>query len=270
MLRVASLALGSGLRLSYAERGAGSGPAVVMVPGPTDAWRSYQRVLQRLPRGIRAIAVSLRGHGDSDKPDDGYTVRDFADDVVAVLDAMEIDQSVLVGHSGSCFVTRRVALEHPERVAGLVCEASPTSLGADDGLREFVHSEVLSLADPIDPDFARSLVTDTSSELVTPELLDVLVEDVLKVPARVWRALFSNLLEYDDMSELGRIAAPTLLLWGDGDPIVSREMQDALTECIPASTLTVYPGARHTPRWEDPERFAADLAAFVGGLPGGA
>jgi pimeloyl-ACP methyl ester carboxylesterase len=258
----ASLTLASGLRLSYAERGTDSGPAVLLHPGPTDSWRSYEPVLDRLPRGIRAIALSPRGHGDSDKPDGGYAVGDFARDVVEVLDALGIGRAVLVGHSGSCFVARRVALDHPERVAGLVLEASPTCLGTEAALHEFVGSVVMKLDDPIDPDFARSFVSDTSSEHVAPETIDVLVADVVKVPARVWRETFSKLLEYDDRAELTGIAAPTLLTWGDRDALVTREMQEALVNRIPNAELVVYEGAGHTPRWEAPQRFADDVAAF--------
>ena len=156
MLKAASVTLETGLNLSYAEQGAESGPAVLMLPGPTDSWRSYEPVLDCLPRWIRAIAVSQRGHGDSDKPDGGYGVEDFAGDVVELLNALEIGRAVLVGHSGSCLVARRVAVDHPTRVAGLVLESSPTSLGTD-AARQFVSSVVVGLADPIDPDFARSV-----------------------------------------------------------------------------------------------------------------
>jgi pimeloyl-ACP methyl ester carboxylesterase len=96
VLRTARVTLGSGLSLSYAENGTESGPAVLFLPGPTDSWRSYEPVLSRLPQSLRAIAVSQRGHGDSDKPDDGYEVDDFAGDVVAFLDTLEIDRAVLV------------------------------------------------------------------------------------------------------------------------------------------------------------------------------
>jgi pimeloyl-ACP methyl ester carboxylesterase len=258
----ANLTLASGLRLSYAERGADSGPAVLLHPGPTDSWRSYESVLDRLPRGIRAIALSPRGHGDSDKPDHGYAVEDFARDVVEVLDALGIGRAVLVGHSGSCLVTRRVALDHPERVAGLVLEASPTRLGDEAALREFVNSIVMQLEDPIDPDFARSVVAGTSSEHVAPDLMDALVAEVAQVPARVWREMFSQLLDYDDTAELTGIAAPALLTWGDRDTLVAREMQEALVDRIPNAELVVYEGAGHTPRWEAPQRFADDVAAF--------
>jgi non-heme chloroperoxidase len=263
VLRVQIVNLESGLILSYAEQGTESGPAIVLLPGPTDSWRSYEPVLDRLPHWIRAIAVSQRGHGDSDKPASGYDVEAFAGDVVELLNALKIDRAVLVGHSGSCMVARRIALDHPARVAGLVLEASPTSL-CTDAACQFVNSVVAGLADPIAPDFARSFVANTSSANVAAEVVDMVVADILKVPARVWHAMFGALVSYDDTHELTRISAPTLLIWGDDDALVSREMQTVLIERIPHAELIVYPGAGHTPRWDDSQRFSKDLAAFVG------
>ena len=75
--------------------------------------------------------------------------------------------------------------------------------------------------------------------------------------------MFAGLLGYDDLDQVGSIAAPTLLVWGDADSLVGREMQDALAERIRGAELVVYDRVGHTPRWEDPTRFAADLAAFV-------
>jgi non-heme chloroperoxidase len=96
--------LESGVKLSSAATGEPSGPALVLLPGPTDSWRSYEPVLQCLPASIRAIAVSQRGHGDSDKPPSGYRVEeDFAAEVELLLDALGIERAVLAGHSGSAW-----------------------------------------------------------------------------------------------------------------------------------------------------------------------
>jgi pimeloyl-ACP methyl ester carboxylesterase len=239
-----------------------------MLPGPTDSWRSYQPVLDLVPDSIRAVAVSQRGHGESDKPETGYGVEDFAADVVSVLDALAIERAVLAGHSGSCLVARRVALDHPSRVAGLILEASPTTLRDDAHLLRSVESLLSELDDPISPELARSLVVETSSETLAPELVDLLVEDVLAVPAHVWKEMFAALLEYDDQTELPLIEAPTLLVWGDADSLVSRDMQDQLANSIRDAHLVVYPRVGHTPRWEDPARFSAELVAFtLGGRP---
>jgi non-heme chloroperoxidase len=260
---MAKVGLASGLTLSYVDEGDRSAPVVLMLPGPTDSWHSYQPTVDLLPYGIRAIAVSQRGHGESDKPETGYRVEDFAGDVVLLLDALDVERAVLAGHSGSCFVARRVALDHPDRVAGLLLEASPATLREDARLLRFIETVVSQLEDPIDSDFARSFVVDTSSENVAPDLLDVLVEEILAVPARVWRQTIVGLLDYDDQSGLSLIEAPTLLVWGDADELVSRAEQNQLAGAIPDADLLVYPGAGHTPRWADPARFGNDLATFL-------
>jgi non-heme chloroperoxidase len=263
MTEASTVTVEGGLTLSCAVQGDRAGPVLVLLPGPTDSWRSYEPILGRLPSSIRAIAVSQRGHGDSDKPTIGYRVEDLAADVVLFLDALGIERAVLAGHSGSCLIARRVAIDSPERVSGLVLEASPTTVRGVAGLEGFVESVVSGLKDPIDPDFARSVVVDTSSDDIEANVLDKLVAELLKVPAHVWREMFAGLLQYDDMAELGRINAPTLLVWGDADAMVTCDMQDQLARLIPAAELLVYPGVGHTPRWEDPTRFASDVAAFA-------
>lgn len=258
-----TVTLHSGLQLSYAEKGQRSDPAVVLLPGPTDSWVSYRPVLDRMPESIWTLAVSLRGHGDSSKPDHGYRVEDFASDVADLLDAVGIGRAILVGHSGSCLVARRVAIERPDRTAGLVLEASPATLADDPALTEFVDAVVSRLEDPIDPAFARSFVVDTSAPDLPPHLLDQLVAELMKVPAPVWREMFSGLLAYDDVADLPRISAPALLVWGEADPLVGRDMQEQLLDRIPKATLVAYPGIGHTPRWEAPSRFATDVIGFA-------
>ncbi len=254
------------LTLSVAAQGNSSRPPLVLLPGPTDSWRSYLPLLDRLPPSVRAIAVSPRGHGESSKPATGYRVADFAADVVLLLDALGIERAVLGGHSGSCLVARRVAIDAPERVAGLVLESSPFTLRGDAGLEELVASVVSELEDPIDPAFARSFVIDTSSDDVEPAVVEAMAQELLKVPARVWREMFTGLLAYDDTSELDRITAPTLLIWGDADPLVDHAAQATLADRLSNATLTMHPGVGHTPRWEDPTQFATDVTTFLDDL----
>lgn len=263
MAPASMVTLRNGVKLSAVMLGDPTGPTAVLLPGPTDSWRSYESVLIRLPASLHVIAASQRGHGDSDKPASGYRVEDFAADVPLLLDALGIERAVLAGHSGSCLVARRVAIDHPGRVAGLLLEASPTTLRGNAELEALVQSLVSGLHDPLDTAFARSFVADTSTGQLAPELVDQLAAEVMKVPARVWKEMFSGLLAYDDLTEVAQITAPTLLVWGDADVLVRRDMQSVLAARIPGARLVVYHGAGHTPRWEDPTRFAADLASFV-------
>jgi non-heme chloroperoxidase len=248
--------------LSYSQRGVG-GPAVLLLPGPTDSWRSYEPLLDLMPDCLRVVAVSLRGHGDSSKPASGYRIEDLASDVVPLLDALRIDRAVLAGHSGSCLVARRVALDHPSRVAGLFLEASPSTLRGHQDLMRFVDTVVDGLSEPMGPELARSFITETSTDAISPVLLERLVEDLSNVPVAAWREMFGSLSEYDDRADLPRVAAPCSLIWGDADQLVSKEMQDELLDLLPQAELTMYAGVAHTPRWEQPARVARDLSSFT-------
>ncbi len=86
------------------------------------------------------------------------------------------------------------------------------------------------------------------------------------MPARVWQAAFKGLMESDLSGELGKIKAPTLIVWGDKDTYFLRDHQDALAAGISGSKLVIYPGVGHGVHWEATERFAADLLSFVESL----
>jgi pimeloyl-ACP methyl ester carboxylesterase len=256
----------NGIGLSFTQQGDPDGPAVVFLPGPTDSWRAYEAVLAAMPLTVRSVAVSLRGHGDSSKPARGYSIVDLASDVVPFLDELGIESAVLVGHSGSCLVARRVALDHPHRVAGLVLEASPTTLRGNADLMQFIDTVVSTLTEPVDRDFARSFVTDTSTDELSSSTIDRLVDELVRVPVVAWKEMFTSLLDYDDSSELWQLSMPTLMVWGDLDQLVTPAMQETLKSELSRAELRVYEGAGHTPRWEQPERFAADVASFTHAL----
>jgi pimeloyl-ACP methyl ester carboxylesterase len=93
-----------------------------------------------------------------------------------------------------------------------------------------------------------------------------MVQESLKVPARVWRAAFKGFLEDDFSGELSKIKAPTLIIWGDQDAFCPRCDQTALSNAIAGSRLLVYAGTGHAVHWEEAERFAFDLAAFTKGI----
>jgi pimeloyl-ACP methyl ester carboxylesterase len=129
--------------------------------------------------------------------------------------------------------------------------------------RDLWENAVSGLADPVDPGFVREFQESTIAEPVPPGFLDEVVGESLKVPARVWRSALASLLEADHSGELSKIDAPTLVVWGDRDVLAFRDEQEALAAAIPSARLVVYAGTGHALHWEQPERFAADLAAFV-------
>jgi non-heme chloroperoxidase len=261
-LRFATKRLASGPQVHYVEQGDPGGEAIVLLPAYADSWFSYSRLLPLLSTRQHAYAVDQRGHGDSERPACCYTVDDFAADAVAFLDAVGQERATLVGHSGSCFVARRVAVTHPERVATLVLIGSPVSLVGNQGVLEF-QAAVHALQDPVPADFVREFQAAAAQVPLPEAFLERLVAESRKLPARVWRDALDGLVAFDDTRGLGRIAAPTLLLWGDRDVLVSRQEQERLAAAIPDARLLSYPETGHSPHWERPERVAVSLHALI-------
>lgn len=262
------VSLATDVTLPYVETGDPEGIPVVFLHGYTDSWRSYEPVLPYLPAGIRAFALTQRGHGDADRPATGYHPRDFAADVAAFLDALGLDQAIIVGHSMGSSVAQRFALDHPERCHGLVLIGSTPMWRGNPGVME-VGEAVASLDDPIDPAFVHEFQASTVVRPVPDSLIATAVAESLRVPARVWREALARLLEVDVTHELGHISAPTLLLAGGRDELTPYEAQVVLRDAIPDARLIVYPDGGHAVHWEDPAQVAADIATFVRSLPFG-
>ncbi|MGH7497003.1 MAG: alpha/beta fold hydrolase [bacterium] len=260
---IQSIALPSRVKLQYVEQGDPSGVPVLLLHGYTDSWRSFELVLPFLPMSIHAYALSQRGHGDSERPVSGYHPYDFAADVAAFMDARKIARAVIVGHSMGSYVAQCFAMEYPDRTLGVVLAASFTTLQGDAGIQEFWNTAVSKLADPIDPSFALEFQKSTLAVPVPQNFLDTVVQESLKVPAHVWKAALKGLMESDLSRGLGKIKAPTLIVWGDKDTYFLRDHQDALAAGIAGSQLVIYHGVGHGIHWEDPRRFAADLVAFA-------
>ena len=163
-----------------------------------------------------------------DRPAGGYRPRDFAADLAAFLDALHPGAAVIVGGSSGGFVARRFAIDHPELTLGLVLLGSPASLGDKPGVREMWESTVSKLTDPIDPGFVREFAKSTLAQPVPQAFLESMVQENLKVPARVWQETFKGLLDDDSFGELDKIDAPTVIVWGDRDAFLPRADQERL------------------------------------------
>jgi len=258
--------LGNEVDVSFVEQGDRGGIPLLLLHGLGDSWRSYEPVLQHLPRTVHVFALSQRGHGDSSKPADGYRFEHFVEDLKRFLDTVQVGAAVLAGHSSHGLVSEKFAIDHPDRTLGLVLIGTPVTLRGNEAAENLFRSTISELTDPLDSEFVRSFAESTLAQPVPPPFLETMREETMKVPARVFKELFKDLLETDLRRELNKITAPALLVWGDLDAILARSDQQGLAEALPNSRLVVYPGAGHSPHWEQPKRFASDLVSFVGEL----
>ena len=254
----------SGIMLSCAQQGDPHAPAVLLLHGYSDSWRSYGPLMAALSPSYRAIAVSLRGHGDSHRPETGYSIDDMAGDLPAVMDRFGIASAAVVGHSMGSMVAARLAIDHPERVRALVLIGALTTLKGNAAVETELREAVAAMTDPVARDFVRAFQESTLARPVPAEFLASVVAESLKLPVRVWRQALDAMLDTDLGPELQRIAAPTLILWGDEDGICERKSQTNMAKTIPAAQLSVLAGAGHAPHWEDPRGIATVIMSFIG------
>ena len=260
-MRFDTVRLGTGPRLHYAEQGDPDGQPVVFLHGWPDSWFSFSRVLPLLPVQLRVLAVDQRGFGESDRPESGYRIADFAADVVAFMDALGIESAALVSHSYGSFVARCVAIEAPARASRL--DLIGTGFAASNPVILELQAALRDLPDPIPVEFAREFQASTAYLPLPETFFERIVVESLKLPARLWPVMIDNLVAYDDAAQLYRITAPTLLLWGDHDALFPRAHQDRVLAALPGAELKIYEQTGHCPNWERPERVSTDVSAFV-------
>src|SRR5437762_12407138 len=109
----------------------GTGPPALLLHGIGNYGRYWDLFADAVAGRLKLVAPDARGHGESGRPADGYAPADFTADALAILDAMEIERAVLVGHSMGGLHSINLAARHPERVRALVIvDASPDPLPA--------------------------------------------------------------------------------------------------------------------------------------------
>jgi pimeloyl-ACP methyl ester carboxylesterase len=251
------------VKLAYVEQGDPWGIPVVLLHGWSDSWKSFEPVLPYLPESVHAFALSQRGHGDSGRPSEGYAAADFAGDVAEFMEVLGLRRAVIVGHSMGAAVAQQFAVDYPDKTLGLMLVGSFESMKGNAAFEDLWTSTVSQLTDPVDPAFVSDFQRSTLARPIADAFFQTVVDESLKLPARVWRASGQGLVEWNLSASRARIVAPTRLIWGDRDSFVPRRDQDALAAAIRGAQLIVYSGTGHAVHWEEPQRFAEDLVAFT-------
>jgi non-heme chloroperoxidase len=258
-----TLILPNGLEISYGEHGNRRGPALILLHGYSDSFRSQNRLVAHLPEWLRTVAISLRGHGESSKTISTYRTAEHAGDVARVMDALAIDSAVIAGHSMGSLIAQRFALDFPERVQGLVLLGAFRTLRGNAGFDELCQGTIEKLENPVDPAFVRAFQESTIARPIPPAFLEMAIAESLKLPAFVWRKQAQALREEDFSAQLAKVATKTLVVWGDQDTFTSYQDQLSLCAVLKHAELHVLRGTGHAVHWEDPKAVAAFITRFV-------
>jgi non-heme chloroperoxidase len=252
--------LNTGVTLEYVTEGKEDGPPIILLHGGGDSWHSWLRVLPLIPPQYRVYAITLRGHGLSDHPQSGYARLDFAHDIIAFIDQLHIEKPVIAGHSLGTMVAQAIAVIAPDHVSKLVLAGSPARVPKTAAVEEITKRQSKPT---VDVDFARDFQFSTVYSPIPADFAEIVVADAAKLQDYVWHGIKVGLSGDHFEDQLSKIQAPTLVLWGEKDTLVTREETDLLLSKVKTATLKVYPNTGHGVHWERPEEFTKDLVEFI-------
>lgn len=248
-----------GTALAYQLRG--TGPPLVLLAGQANSHHWWDAVREDFHAVRSTLTMDCRGTGDSGKPEEGYSTRQFAEDVIAVLDRLGIEQTDVYGTSMGGRVAQWVAARHPGRVRRLVLGCTspggPYAVERDTSVRR-------ALAQP-DPDAARQALIDLMYSpgwpASHPGPYPTLGDPGMPPHARRGHLVASN--GHDAWDVLPEIAAPTLVLHGDQDRLTPPDNAPLLAGRIPGARAHLFPDARHAYFHECREEAGALVRDFL-------
>lgn len=268
----------------------GRGRSVLLLHGWPGFWYDWRHVIPRLPVFEAAVvAPDFRGFGDSDKPDlspdEGYTPKVFARDMLALLDQMGARQVVIGAHGIGATVAQILAREAPDRVRALALFNPPypgigTRRFTPEAQRElwYQHFHAVPGAEEIigyDADTVRSYLGHFydhwmgRKEALRPAELDAIVSYYSR-PGAVRGSIaydraraLTRLQEARVPPPAEKIKQPTMVLWGDADPVMRVEWADRLNEYFESYTLKILPGVGHFVPIEAPDEAAASIRSML-------
>jgi pimeloyl-ACP methyl ester carboxylesterase len=256
-----------GLTISAQDWGNPTGPEIVFIHGFSQSHLSWiKQVTSDLAKDFHMVTYDLRGHGNSDKPLEPERYKDstaWADELQAVMDATGIKRPVLAGWSyGGRIMADYLRIHGPRRLAGLNYvdagqKADPTFVGPNLKNLPLMTSEDLA----VNIAATRAFLHDCFSKQPTTEEYETMLAFNMMVPPKVRLGLSNRPLNIDDI--LTSLNLPVLVTHGSEDKNSNLIAAEYTAKMIPGAKLSVYQGIGHSPFFEDPSRFNAELAAFV-------
>lgn len=256
---------------------AGSGPPILLSHGVTLSMRVWARQLRSLAaEGFRVIAYDHRGHGDSHLGPAGHGLDQIAADLRSIIEAMDLHDVVVVGHSMGGIATQLLCLDHPEvareRVAGIVLLS--TLARSPFAANPRLGQVATWMADRL-PDGAGALRARDLGLVIArlgfgrspaPGQVEATRQMILATDARTRREATSALAGLDVTARLGSIDRPTLVVVGTADLITPLAESRRIARRIPGARLEVLDGGGHMLMFEQAEkldRLVADFARAV-------
>lgn len=249
----------------------GSGPTVLMLHGIGGGHLAFAPQVETLAgAGYRAVAWDMPGYGRS-APIEPYTFKGLAQSCVDLIDALQCESVVLVGHSMGGMVAQEVVARRPDKVSRLVLAGTSAAFGkrtdgrsAEAWAQQFIAQRTAPLdAGKSMAEVAQVLVPQMTGPGALPEGLRLAEHCMGGVPAATYRRALECLVTFDRQQQLADIRVPTLLIGGEFDRVASPAVMKQMADAIPRARYAELQGIGHLMNLEAPDDFDGLLLGFL-------
>ena len=254
----------NGIQLNYEAQGPADAPSVVMshsLAATNAMWDPQMEVL----KDYRVVRYDMRGHGDSDAPDEAYSLEMLADDLFGLMDALEIEQTHYIGLSMGGMIGQTAALKNNDRFLSLsLCDTMsrvPKEMqGAWD--ERIASARTVGMEGLIDGTMARWF--SESYMKAKPEECDKVREMIRNTKVSGFCGCCRAIQGLDLTDRISAITVPTQMIVGEDDPGTPVAAHEVMHEKIEGSELVVLPNALHFSNVEQKTAFNDAYITFLG------
>jgi 3-oxoadipate enol-lactonase len=257
LVRIAEL---QDVRLHYREEGDEEGAALVFSNSLGTDLRLWDKIVPRLPRGLRIIRYDKRGHGLSDCPPGPYSMDDLVEDAARLLRHLGVRECVFVGLSIGGMIGQGLAARHPGLVRALVLSNTAARIGTPDMWEERIAAAraggIEALADAIMQRWFSAPFHETAELIAWRNML-------VRQPLDGYAGCAAAIAGADLTEETSGLRLPTLGIAGSEDGSTPPDLVAETVALVPGSRTTLIRRAGHLPCVEQPGEYAEILRAFL-------
>jgi len=256
----------NGGNIYYVERGEPEQMPVTFLHGFPFSHEMWSGQLKAVGERYRAIAYDIRGHGQSDVLDGQYTIEGHVDDLIALLDHLGIETTVVVGLSMGGYITLRALQRNPERFAAAVlCDTRSEADANDAKLKRF--EAIRAVKEHGSAHFAASFVKAVFAPQTferSPDTVAFIQKIIARTPPlSIAGSLIALASRMDTTPSLQQISVPTLVMVGEEDVVTPPSASRLIHDRIKGSQLAIIPHAAHMSNLENPRSFNEHLLSFL-------
>ncbi|MGG0052722.1 alpha/beta fold hydrolase [Bacillus atrophaeus] len=252
----------------------GEGTPILFIHGVLMSGEFFHKQFSALSNNYQCIRLDLRGHGESEKTLHGHTISEYAKDVRQFIEALQLENTVLVGWSMGAFVVWDYINQfgHDKIQAVTIVDQSASDYnweGWEHGAFDFAGLTAAMESIQTDPlPFYKNFIANMFAEPPAAKEEEWMLREIRKQPAAIASTILFSQTAADYRDTVQNVQVPTLICFGEDHKFFSTKAGEYLHNKIPQSKLVTFSKSSHCPFLEEPDAFNGELLSFLEELAG--